>query len=162
VVAGVQNPAHDRTWQARLGVAAQSIGMARAAFEAALAYAKRRRTFGRPIIEHQAVSFQLADMATLLQAAELMVVHVARLRDTGRPSSKGSSMAKLFAAETAERICNSAIQIHGGYGDLDGCPAERIYRDVRVCKIYEGTSEIQRLVIGRHLASEQEWVSSGG
>ncbi len=146
----------------RLGVAAQSIGIARAAFDAALAYAKRRRTFGRPIIEHQAVSFQLADMTTSLQAAELMVMHAACLRDAGRPSTKASSMAKLFAAEVAEKICNSAIQIHGGYGYLDDCPVERIYRDVRVCKIYEGTSEIQRLVIGRHLASEQGFVSSGG
>ena len=146
----------------RLGVAAQSVGMARTAFDAALAYAKRRRTFGRAIIEHQAVSFQLAEMATSLQAAELMVLHAARLRDTGRPSTKASSMAKLFAAEVAEKICNSAIQIHGGYGYLDDCPVERIYRDVRVCKIYEGTSEIQRLVIGRHLTSEQGFVSSGG
>jgi len=146
----------------RLGVAAQSVGMARTAFDAALAYAKRRRTFGRAIIEHQAVSFQLAEMATSLQAAELMVLHAARLRDTGRPSTKASSMAKLFAAEVAEKICNSAIQIHGGYGYLDDCPVERIYRDARVCKIYEGASEIQRLVIGRHLTSEQGFVSAGG
>ena len=136
--------------------------MARTAFDAALAYAKRRRTFGRAIIEHQAVSFQLAEMATSLQAAELMVLHAARLRDTGRPSTKASSMAKLFAAEVAEKICNSAIQIHGGYGYLDDCPVERIYRDARVCKIYEGASEIQRLVIGRHLTSEQGFVSAGG
>jgi butyryl-CoA dehydrogenase len=139
----------------RLGVAAQSVGMARAAFDAALAYARRRRTFGRPIIEHQAVSFQIADMATSLQAAELMVLHAARLRDAGRPSSKESSMAKLFAAEAAEQVCNSAIQIHGGYGYLDDSSVARIYRDVRVCKIYEGTSEIQRLVIGRQFALEQ-------
>jgi butyryl-CoA dehydrogenase len=146
----------------RLGVAAQSIGMARAAFDAALAYAKRRRTFGRAIIGHQAVAFQLADMATSLQAAELMVLHAARLRDIGRPSTLENSMAKLFATEAAEKICNSAIQIHGGYGYLDDCPVERIYRDVRVCKIYEGTSEIQRLVIGRHLASARGFVGSGG
>jgi butyryl-CoA dehydrogenase len=146
----------------RLGVAAQSIGMARAAFDAALAYAKRRRTFGRPIIEHQAVSFQIADMATSLQAAELMVLHAARLRDAGRPCSKESSMAKLFAADVAEQICNSAIQIHGGNGYLDDCAVGRIYRDVRVCKIYEGTSEIQRLVIGRHLALEQGFSGAGG
>jgi butyryl-CoA dehydrogenase len=139
----------------RLGVAAQSVGMARAALDAALAYARRRRTFGRSIIEHQAVSFQIADMATSLQAAELMVLHAARLRDAGRPSAKESSMAKLFAAEMAEQVCNSAIQIHGGYGYLDDCEVGRIYRDVRVCKIYEGTSEIQRLVIGRQLASGQ-------
>jgi len=146
----------------RLGVAAQSVGMARAGFDAALAYAKRRRTFGRPIIEHQAVSFQIADMATSLQAAELMVLHAARLRDAGGPSSKQSSMAKLFAAETAEQVCNSAIQIHGGYGYLDDCSVARIYRDVRVCKIYEGSSEIQRLVIGRQLASEQGFGGLGG
>ena len=127
----------------RLGVAAQSVGMARAAFEAALTFAKQRRTFGKPIIEHQAIGFQLADMATSLQAAELMVLHAARLRDTGLSAQKESSMAKLFATEAAERICNSAIQIHGGYGYLDGHPVQRIYRDVRVCKIYEGTSEIQ-------------------
>lgn len=139
----------------RLGVAAQSVGMARAGFDAALAYAKLRRTFGRPLIEHQAVSFQLADMATSLQAAELMVLHAARLRDAGAPSSKQSSMAKLFAAEMAEQVCNSAIQIHGGYGYLDDSAVARIYRDVRVCKIYEGSSEIQRLVIGRQLAREQ-------
>jgi alkylation response protein AidB-like acyl-CoA dehydrogenase len=136
--------------------------MARAAFDAALAYAKRRRTFGRPIIEHQAVSFQIADMATSLHAAELMVLHAAGLRDAGRPSSKQNSMAKLFAADAAEQICNSAIRIHGGYGYLDDCFVERIYRDVRVCKIYEGTSEIQRLVIGRHLASEQGFCGAGG
>ncbi len=145
----------------RLGIAAQSVGMARAAFDAALAFAKQRRTFGRPIIEHQAIGFLLADMATSLQAAELMVLHAARLRDAGRPSQKESSMAKLFAAEAAEKICNGAIQIHGGYGYLEDYPVERIYRDVRVCKIYEGTSEIQRLVIGRQLASEQNFTSSG-
>lgn len=145
----------------RLGVAAQSVGMAGAAFDAALAYAKLRRTFGRPIIEHQAVSFQLADMATSLQAAELMVLHAARLRDAGCPSSKESSMAKLFATEVAEQVCNSAIQIHGGYGYLDDSSVARIYRDVRVCKIYEGSSEIQRLVIGRQLAWEQQRNGSG-
>jgi butyryl-CoA dehydrogenase len=145
----------------RLGVAAQSVGMARAAFDAALAFAKQRRTFGRPIIEHQAIGFQLADMATLLKSAELMVLHAAQLRDAGRPSQKQSSMAKLFATEAAEKICNGAIQIHGGYGYLEDYPVERIYRDVRICKIYEGTSEIQRLVISRQLSSEQTFVSYG-
>jgi butyryl-CoA dehydrogenase len=144
----------------RLGVAAQSVGMARAAFEAALSFARQRRTFGKPIIEHQAVGFQLADMATSLQAAELMVLHAARLREAGQSAQKESSMAKLFAAEAAERICNSAIQIHGGYGYLQEHPVERIYRDVRVCKIYEGTSEIQRLVIARQLSSEQAHTTS--
>jgi alkylation response protein AidB-like acyl-CoA dehydrogenase len=138
----------------RIGVAAQSFGMARSAYDAALAYAKERRTFGKPIIDHQAVGFRLADMATALQAAELMVLHAARLRDQGRPCLKEASMAKLFASEAAEEICSSAIQIHGGYGYLNDFPVERIYRDARVCKIYEGTSEIQRLVIGRQLSSE--------
>lgn len=138
----------------RIGVAAQSVGMARAAYDAALAYAKERRTFGRPIIEHQAVAFRLADMATSLQAAELMVLHAARLRDAGLPCLKAASMAKLFASEAAERICGDAIQTLGGYGYLNDFPVERIYRDVRVCKIYEGTSDIQRLVIGRQIACE--------
>ncbi len=138
----------------RIGVAAQSVGMARAAYEAALAYAKDRRTFGKPIIEHQAVSFRLADMATALHAAELMVLRAAALRDAGQPCLKEASMAKLFASEAAEKVCSAAIQIHGGYGYLSDFPVERIYRDVRVCSIYEGTSDIQRLVIGRQLATE--------
>jgi butyryl-CoA dehydrogenase len=138
----------------RIGVAAQAVGMARAAYDAALAYAKERRAFGKPIIEHQAVAFRLADMATSIQAAELMVLHAARLRDAGRPCLKEASMAKLFASERAERVCSDAIQIHGGYGYLNDFPVERIYRDVRVCTIYEGTSDIQRLVIGRQLAVE--------
>ena len=142
----------------RIGVGAQSVGMARAAYDAALAYAKDRRTFGKPIIEHQAVSFRLADMATSLQASELMVLHAARLRDEGRPCLKEASMAKLFASEAAEEICSAAMQIHGGYGYLSDFPVERIYRDVRVCKIYEGTSDIQRLVIGRQVAQEAHFM----
>ena len=138
----------------RIGVAAQSVGMARAAYDAALTYAKERRTFGKPIIEHQAIAFGLADMATSLQAAELMVLHAARLRDAGQPCLKEASMAKLFASEMAEQVCSRAIQIHGGYGYLNDFPVERLYRDVRVCTIYEGTSDIQRLVIGRRLAAE--------
>ena len=138
----------------RIGVAAQSVGMARAAYDAALDYAKERRTFGKPIIEHQAIAFGLADMATSLQAAELMVLHAARLREAGQPSLKEASMAKLFASEMAEQVCSRAIQIHGGYGYLNDFPVERLYRDVRVCTIYEGTSDIQRLVIGRQLATE--------
>jgi alkylation response protein AidB-like acyl-CoA dehydrogenase len=137
----------------RIGVAAQSVGMARAAYDAALAYAQERRTFGKPIIEHQAVAFRLADMATRLQASELMVLHAARLRDEGVPCLKEASMAKLFASEAAERICSEAIQIHGGYGYLNDFPVERLYRDVRVCSIYEGTSDIQRLVIARELTA---------
>jgi butyryl-CoA dehydrogenase len=141
----------------RIGVAAQSVGVARAAYEAALAYAKERRSFGQPIIEHQAVGFRLADMATSLQAAELMVLHAARLRDAGLPCLKEASMAKLFASEMAEQVCSRAIQIHGGYGYLNDFPVERLYRDVRVCTIYEGTSDIQRLVIGRQIAAESSF-----
>ncbi|MCA1975109.1 MAG: acyl-CoA dehydrogenase family protein [Caenispirillum sp.] len=135
----------------RVGIAAQSVGMARAAYEAALAYARDRQTFGKPIIEHQAVAFKLADMATQIEAARQMVLHAASLRDAGLPCLKEASMAKLFASEMAERVCSDAIQIHGGYGYLADFPVERIYRDVRVCQIYEGTSEIQRLVISRSL-----------
>lgn len=141
----------------RIGVGAQSVGMARAAYDAALAYAKERRTFGKPIIEHQAVAFRLADMATSIQAAELMVLHAARLRDAGQPCLQEASMAKLFASEMAEEVCSNAIQIHGGYGYLNDFPVERIYRDVRVCKIYEGTSDIQRLVISRQIAAESHF-----
>ncbi|CAA7612322.1 Acyl-CoA dehydrogenase, short-chain specific [Candidatus Terasakiella magnetica] len=138
----------------RLGIAAQSVGMARASLEHALAYAKERRQFGKAIIEHQAVAFRLADMATKIEVAEQMVLHVAALRDAGRPCLKEASMAKLFASEMAERVCSDAIQIHGGYGYLADFPVERIYRDVRVCQIYEGTSDIQRLVISRALVAE--------
>jgi butyryl-CoA dehydrogenase len=141
----------------RIGVAAQSVGMARAAYDCALAYAKERKTFGKPIIEHQAVAFRLADMATSLQAAELMVLRAASLRDAGESCLKAASMAKLFASEAAEEICSAAIQIHGGYGYLNDFPVERIYRDVRVCSIYEGSSEIQRLVISRKLAGEAQF-----
>jgi hypothetical protein len=133
----------------RIGIAAQAVGMARAAFEAALAYARERIAFGKPIAEHQAVNFKLADMATEIEAARQLVWHAATLRDAGEPCLKEASMAKLFASEMAERVCSAAIQIHGGYGYVTDFPVERIYRDVRVCQIYEGTSEIQRLVIAR-------------
>jgi butyryl-CoA dehydrogenase len=133
----------------RIGIAAQSIGMARAAFEAALAYARERKSFGKPLTEHQALNFKLADMATGIEAARQLVWHAAALRDAGQPCLKEASMAKLFASEMAERVCSDAIQLHGGYGYVNDFPVERIYRDVRVCQIYEGTSEIQRLVIGR-------------
>ncbi len=136
----------------RIGIAAQAVGMARAAHDAALAYAKERVQFGKAIIEHQAVAFRLADMATTIEAAEQLVLHAASLRDAKRPCLKEASMAKLFASEAAERVCSDAIQIHGGYGYLADYPVERIYRDVRVCQIYEGTSDIQRLVIARALA----------
>jgi alkylation response protein AidB-like acyl-CoA dehydrogenase len=135
----------------RIGIAAQSVGMARAAFEAALKYAREREAFGKPIIEHQAVNFRLADMATCIEAARQLVWHAAVLRDAGRPCLKEASMAKLFASEMAERVCSDAIQIHGGYGYVADFPVERIYRDVRVTQIYEGASDIQRLVIGRAL-----------
>ena len=135
----------------RIGIAAQAVGMARAAFDAALAYAKEREAFGKKIGEHQAVSFRLADMATAIEAARLMYLNAAGMRDNGRPCLKEASMAKLFASEMAEKVCSDAIQIHGGYGYVDDFPVERIYRDVRVCQIYEGTSDIQRLVIGRAL-----------
>ena len=135
----------------RIGIAAQSVGMARAAFEAALKYAQEREAFGKPIIGHQAVSFRLADMATQIEVARQMVWHAATLRDAGLPCLKEASMAKLFASEMAEKVCSDAIQIHGGYGYVSDFPVERIYRDVRVCQIYEGASDIQRLVIGRAL-----------
>jgi butyryl-CoA dehydrogenase len=137
----------------RIGIAAQAVGMARAAFEAARDYARERKQFGRPIVEHQAVAFKLADMATRIDAAELMVLRAAVLRDSKKPCLKEASMAKLFASEMAEQVCSDAIQIHGGYGYLADYPVERIYRDVRVCQIYEGTSEVQRLVISRALAA---------
>jgi alkylation response protein AidB-like acyl-CoA dehydrogenase len=128
--------------------------MARAAYEAALAYAKERKSFGRPIIEHQAVAFRLADMATRIHAAELMALDAAALRDSGKPCLKEAAMAKLFASEMAERVCSDAIQVHGGYGYVADFPVERIYRDVRVCQIYEGTSDVQRLVISRQIAAD--------
>jgi alkylation response protein AidB-like acyl-CoA dehydrogenase len=136
----------------RIGIASQSVGMARAAFEAALRYARERQSFGKPLMEHQAIAFRLADMATEIEVARQMVWHAASLRDAGEPCLKEASMAKLFASEMAERVCSAAIQIHGGYGYVADFPVERIYRDVRVCQIYEGTSDIQRLVIGRALA----------
>jgi len=136
----------------RIGIASQAVGMARAAFEAARDYAREREAFGRPIGDHQAVAFRLADMATEIAVARQMVLHAAALRDAGAPCLEEASMAKLFASEMAERVCSAAIQIHGGYGYLADFPVERIYRDVRVCQIYEGTSDVQRLVISRALA----------
>ncbi|MFG6485091.1 acyl-CoA dehydrogenase family protein [Roseateles sp. BYS78W] len=136
----------------RIGIASQSVGMARAAFEAALRYSKDRVTFGQPIFEHQAVQFKLADMATRIEAARQLIWHAASLKDAGKPCLKEAAMAKLFASEMAERVCSDAIQIHGGYGYLADFPVERIYRDVRVTQIYEGTSEVQKILIGRALA----------
>jgi len=140
----------------RIGIASQSVGMARAAHTAALRYAKERIAFGVPIFEHQAVQFRLADMATRIEAARQLILHAATLKDAGRPCLKEAAMAKLFASEMAERVCSDAIQIHGGYGYVADFPVERIWRDVRVCQIYEGTSDIQRVLIGRALATEQD------
>jgi alkylation response protein AidB-like acyl-CoA dehydrogenase len=138
----------------RIGIGAQSVGMARAAYECALDYARQRLSFGKALVEHQAVAFRLADMATQLEAARLMVHNAARLRDVGEPCLKQASMAKLFASEAAEKICSDAIQIHGGYGYLRDYPVERIARDVRVAQIYEGTSDIQRIVIAREIIGQ--------
>jgi butyryl-CoA dehydrogenase len=135
----------------RIGIAAQAVGMARAAFEAALLYAKQRESFGKLIFEHQSVQFKLADMATQIEAARQLIWHAASLKDAGVACLKEAAMAKLFASEMAERVCSDAIQIHGGYGYVDDFPVERIYRDVRVCQIYEGTSDIQKILIGRAL-----------
>ncbi|OWV69435.1 acyl-CoA dehydrogenase [Rhizobium sp. R634] len=135
----------------RIGIAAQAVGMARAAFEAACDYAKERTAFGKPIFEHQAVAFRLADMAVRIEAARQLVFHAAALREAEMPCLSEASMAKLFASEMAERVCSDAIQIHGGYGYMADYPVERIYRDVRICQIYEGTSDVQRMVIARNL-----------
>jgi butyryl-CoA dehydrogenase len=137
----------------RIGVAAQAVGVARAAYEAALRYAKERVAFGKPIIEHQAILFRLADMATAIEAARRLTLHAAALKDAARPCLKEASMAKLAATEMAERVCSDAIQIHGGYGYLNDFPVEKLYRDARVLSIYEGSNEIQRMVIGRALAA---------
>ena len=136
----------------RIGIASQSVGMARAAFEAALRYSKERVAFGKPIFEHQAVQFRLADMATKIEAARHLTQHAASLKDAGVPCLKEAAMAKLFASEMAEAVCSAAIQVFGGYGYVSDFPVERIYRDVRVCQIYEGTSDVQKMLIGRALA----------
>jgi butyryl-CoA dehydrogenase len=136
----------------RIGIAAQSVGMARSAFECALDYAKQRESFGQPIFNHQAVGFRLADCATQIEAARQLIWHAAALRDAGRPCLKEAAMAKLFASEMAEQVCSTAIQTLGGYGYVSDFPVERIYRDVRVCQIYEGTSDVQKIIITRALA----------
>lgn len=136
----------------RIGIASQSVGMARAAFEAALAYAKERVAFDKPIFEHQAVQFRLADMATQIEVARQMIRHAAALKDAAVPCLKEAAMAKLFASEMAERVCSDAIQVFGGYGYVNDFAVERIYRDVRVCQIYEGTSDVQKILIARALA----------
>ena len=135
----------------RIGIAAQSVGMARSAFEFALAYSKERQSFGKAIFNHQAVGFRLAECATRLEAARQLIWHAACLRDAGRPCLKEAAMAKLFASEMAEQVCSAAIQTLGGYGYVSDFPVERIYRDVRVCQIYEGTSDVQKIIIQRSL-----------
>ena len=135
----------------RIGIAAQSVGMARSAFEVALAYAKERQSFGQPIFDHQAVGFRLADCATRIEAARQLIWHAAALRDAGRPCLKEAAMAKLFASEMAEQVCSAALQTLGGYGYVADFPVERIYRDVRVCQIYEGSSDVQKILIQRAL-----------
>ncbi|AYF86352.1 MULTISPECIES: acyl-CoA dehydrogenase family protein [unclassified Pseudomonas] len=139
----------------RIGIAAQALGIARAAFEAALGYARERVQFGKPIIEHQSIGNLLADMQTRINAAHLMILHAARLKSAGLPCLSEASQAKLFASEIAEQVCSSAIQVHGGYGYLEDYPVEKYYRDARITQIYEGSSEVQRLVIARELASYQ-------
>ena len=135
----------------RIGIAAQSVGMARAAFDAALAYARARESFGKPIFEHQSVQFKLAEMATKIEAARQLIWHAASMKDAGLPCLKEAAMAKLFASEMAERVVSDAMQVFGGYGYVSDFPIERIYRDVRVCQIYEGTSDIQKILIARAL-----------
>ena len=135
----------------RIGIAAQSVGMARAALDYAIAYARERKQFGKPIMDHQAVAFRLVDAKTQLAAARELTLKAARLKDAGKPALEAAAMAKLFASEAAERICSAAIQTLGGYGYLADYPVERIYRDVRVCQIYEGTSDVQKVILSRLL-----------
>ena len=140
----------------RIGIASQAVGMARAAYEAALTYARERESFGKPIYEHQAVQFRLADMATQIEAARQLIRHAAAMKDAGLPCLKEAAMAKLFASEMAEKVCSDAIQVHGGYGYVSDFPVERIYRDVRVCQIYEGTSDIQKILIARAFVTDEK------
>jgi alkylation response protein AidB-like acyl-CoA dehydrogenase len=135
----------------RIGIGSQSVGMARAAYEAALAYAKEREAFGKPIFEHQSVQFRLAEMVMQIEAARQLILHAASMKDAGLPCLKEAAMAKLFASEMAERVVSNAMQVFGGYGYVADFPVERIYRDVRVCQIYEGTSDIQKILIARAL-----------
>lgn len=136
----------------RIGIASQSVGMAQAALDAAVRYAAERKAFGKSLLDHQAVNFRLVDAKTRLEAARQLVFSAARMKDAGLPCLEQACMAKLFASETAEAVCSAAIQTFGGYGYVEDFPVERIYRDVRVCQIYEGTSDIQKLIIGRGLA----------
>lgn len=140
----------------RLGIAAQAVGMARAAYELALSYAQERKSFGKQLLDHQALAFRLADMSTKVEVMRQMLHHAAALRDAGLPCKKEACMAKLYASEAGEAVVREALQIFGGYGYLSEYPVERIYRDIRVCSIYEGTSDIQRIVIGREILKESE------
>jgi hypothetical protein len=133
----------------RIGIASQACGVGRAALEASVRYARDRKAFGQPIAEFQGLRFMMADMKTQLSAAELLTLRAAQLKESGRPFTREASMAKLFASEMANRVCDKAVQIHGGYGYIDEFPVERYFRDARVQTIYEGTSEVQRLVIAR-------------
>ncbi len=144
----------------RIGVAAQAVGVAQAAFNAAVDYAQQRTTFGKAIIDHQAITFRLADMATQIEAARQLYLHAAYLKDAGLANIQEASMAKLFASEMAEKVCSAALQIHGGNGYLVDYPVEKFYRDVRVLQIYEGTSEIQRLIIGRQIKARSQTSSA--
>ncbi|TDU31954.1 hypothetical protein DFR24_1338 [Panacagrimonas perspica] len=137
----------------RIGIASQSVGMAQAALDAAVRYAAERKSFGKSLLEHQAVSFRLVDAKTRLEAARQLVFSAARMKDAGVPCLDQACMAKLFASEAAEAVCSAAIQTFGGYGYVEDFPVERIYRDVRVCQIYEGTSDIQKIIIGRSLSA---------
>jgi alkylation response protein AidB-like acyl-CoA dehydrogenase len=135
----------------RIGIAAQAVGIAAAAYEAALAYARERRSFGAPIGQHQMVQWMLADMATAIEAARLLTLRAAWRKDSGAPYGHEASMAKLFASETAMRVTTDAIQVHGGYGFIKEYQVERHFRDAKITQIYEGTSQIQKLVVARHL-----------
>jgi butyryl-CoA dehydrogenase len=143
----------------RIGVAAQAVGVSRAAFALAAQHARTRQSFDRPLIGHQGIGFRLADMATEIEAAHLLTLQAAALKDAGLPYATASSMAKVYAAEMAERVCSAAIQVHGGYGYMRDLPLEKMYRDARVFQIYEGTTEIQRMIIARAIADEQETLS---
>src|SRR6266568_754101 len=139
----------------RIGIASQAVGIGIAALRASVKYAKERRAFGQPIGDFQAIRFMLADCDTQMEAGRLLALHAAGLKERGRPFSREGSMAKLFATEAANRVCDAAVQVHGGYGYIDEFPVERHYRDVRASTLYEGTSEVQRVVISRDLLKDR-------
>ncbi len=139
----------------RICAAAQSVGVAQAAFDAALAYSRERQTFGKPILEHQGIAFKLSEMATQIEVARQMYLYAASLKNSGARCVKEASMAKLFASQMSERVCSEAIQVHGGYGYISDYPVEKYYRDARVFQIYDGTNEVQKILIARELAAQQ-------